>query len=96
LRSHSAAQRREISRQPLGRTLPAGDAQSGEDHDFEQVTPDVRAPLKSWHINHSSTAPQYVPGVDGMQTLAVLALRELLDNPGRDDWDDLVAANRAL
>jgi hypothetical protein len=23
--------------------------QSGEDHDFEQVAPDVRAPLKSWH-----------------------------------------------
>ena len=24
------------------------------------------------------------------------ALRELLDNPERDDWDELVAANRAL
>jgi hypothetical protein len=23
-------------------------------------------------------------------------LRELLDNPERDDWDDLLAANRAL
>ena len=30
------------------------------------------------------------------QTLAVQALRELLDNPERDDWDELVAANRAL
>jgi hypothetical protein len=29
------------------------------------------------------------------QTLAVLALRELLD-PDRDDWDELVAAYRAL
>ena len=34
--------------------------------------------------------------MDEMQTLAVLALRELLDNPERDDWDDLLAANRAL
>jgi hypothetical protein len=24
------------------------------------------------------------------------ALRELLDNPERDDWDELLAANRAL
>jgi len=30
--------------------------------------------------------------MDETQTLAVLALRELLDN----DWDELVAANRAL
>jgi hypothetical protein len=34
--------------------------------------------------------------MDEKQTLAVLALRELLDNPDRDDWDELVAANRAL
>jgi hypothetical protein len=35
--------------------------------------------------------------MDGMQTLAaVRALRELLDNPERDDWDELLAANRAL
>ena len=34
--------------------------------------------------------------MDGMQTLAVLALRELLDNPDRNDWDELVAAYRAL
>jgi hypothetical protein len=27
---------------------------------------------------------------------AVLALRELLDNPDRTDWDELLAANRAL
>ena len=31
-----------------------------------------------------------------MQALAAQALRELLDNPERDDWDDLLAANRAL
>jgi hypothetical protein len=30
------------------------------------------------------------------QTLAVQALCELLDNPDRNDWDELVAANRAL
>jgi hypothetical protein len=34
--------------------------------------------------------------MDEMQTLAVLALRELLDNPERNDCDDLLAANRAL
>ena len=34
--------------------------------------------------------------MDEMQTLAVLALRELLDNPDRNDWDELLAANRAL
>ena len=35
--------------------------------------------------------------MDGMQTLAaVQALRDLLDNPERDDWDELVAANCAL
>jgi hypothetical protein len=48
-------------------------------------------------VNHSSTAPQYVPSMDGMQTLAaVQALRDLLDNPERDDWNELIAANRAL
>ena len=34
--------------------------------------------------------------MDEMQTLAVLALRELLDDPDRNDWDELVAANRTL
>ena len=34
--------------------------------------------------------------MDETQTLAVQALGELLDNPERDDWDELVAANRAL
>jgi hypothetical protein len=34
--------------------------------------------------------------MDETQDLALLALRELLDNPERDDWDDLLAANRAL
>jgi hypothetical protein len=34
--------------------------------------------------------------MDEMQTLAVLALRELLDNPDRNDWDELLVANRAL
>ena len=34
--------------------------------------------------------------MDETQTLAVLALRELLDNPDRNDWDELVAANRVL
>jgi hypothetical protein len=34
--------------------------------------------------------------MDETQTLALQALRELLDNPERDDWDELLAANRAL
>jgi hypothetical protein len=34
--------------------------------------------------------------MDETQTLALLALRELLDNPDRDDWDKLVAASRML
>jgi hypothetical protein len=34
--------------------------------------------------------------MDETQTLAARALRELLDNPDRDDWDELLAANRAL
>jgi hypothetical protein len=35
--------------------------------------------------------------MDGMQTLAAVhALRDLLDDPDRNDWDELVAANRAL
>jgi hypothetical protein len=34
--------------------------------------------------------------MDETQTLAVRALRELLDNLDRDDWDELLAANRAL
>src|SRR5580704_18768623 len=34
--------------------------------------------------------------MDETQTLAVQALRDLLDNPDRDDWDELLAANRAL
>jgi hypothetical protein len=29
------------------------------------------------------------------QSLAVRALRELLDNPDRDNWDEILAANRA-
>ena len=34
--------------------------------------------------------------MDETQTLAVRALRELLDDPDRNDWDELLAANRAL
>jgi hypothetical protein len=34
--------------------------------------------------------------MDETQTLAVQALRELLDDPDRSDWDELIAANRAL
>jgi hypothetical protein len=30
------------------------------------------------------------------QTFAAQALLELLDDPDRDDWDELLAANRAL
>jgi hypothetical protein len=46
-------------------------------------------------VKHSSTMPHYVSG-DETQTLALQALRELLDNPDRDDWDKLVAASRTL
>jgi len=34
--------------------------------------------------------------MDETQTLAVQALRYLLDNPDRNDWDELLTANRAL
>jgi hypothetical protein len=34
--------------------------------------------------------------MDETQILALQALRELLDNPARDDWDKLVAASRTL
>jgi hypothetical protein len=34
--------------------------------------------------------------MDETQTPAAQALRELLDNPDRDDWNELLAANRAL
>jgi hypothetical protein len=34
--------------------------------------------------------------MDKTQTFAVQALRELLDDPDRNDWDELLAANRAL
>jgi hypothetical protein len=40
--------------------------------------------------------PHYVSGMDETQTLALQALRELLDNPDRNDWDKLVAASRTL
>jgi hypothetical protein len=47
-------------------------------------------------VNHSSTVQYYVPRMDETQTLAAQALRELLDNPDRNDWDELLAANREL
>ena len=47
-------------------------------------------------VKHSSTMPHYVSGMDETQTLALQALRELLDNPDRDKWDKLVAASRTL
>ena len=47
-------------------------------------------------IKHSSTMSHYVSGMDETQTPALQALRELLDNPDRDDWDKLVAASRTL
>jgi hypothetical protein len=34
--------------------------------------------------------------MDETQELALRALRELVDDPERNDWDDLLAANRAL
>jgi hypothetical protein len=37
-----------------------------------------------------------VPGMDETQDLALRALRDLLDDSDRTDWDELLAANRAL
>jgi hypothetical protein len=34
--------------------------------------------------------------MDETQDLALRALRELLDDPERNDWDEVLAANRAL
>jgi hypothetical protein len=53
-------------------------------------------PLTDQAVNHSSTVPQYVPGTDETRIIALRALRELLDDAGPDDWDDLVASYRAL
>jgi hypothetical protein len=36
-------------------------------------------------INHSSTAPHYVPGMDETQTLALQPLREPLGKGGRNE-----------
>jgi hypothetical protein len=36
------------------------------------------------------------PHMGETQTLAVRALRQLLDDPDRTDWDELIAANRSL
>src|SRR4029077_20485625 len=47
-------------------------------------------------VNHSSIVPKYVRGMDETQDLAARALRDLLDDPERTDWDELLAANRAL
>jgi hypothetical protein len=59
------------------------------------VAPILAADRRSITVNHSSTVPHYVPGMDETQT-ALQALRELLDDPDRNDWDELVAASRAL
>jgi hypothetical protein len=39
---------------------------------------------------------QYGPGMDETQDLGLRALRELFDDPERNDWDEVLAANRAL
>jgi hypothetical protein len=40
--------------------------------------------------------PHYGPGMDETRILALRALRELLDNDGPDDWDELIACYRAM
>jgi hypothetical protein len=55
-----------------------------------------RTLVTSAAVNHSSIVPKYVRGMDETQDLAVQALCELLDDPDRNDWDELLAANRAL
>jgi hypothetical protein len=70
-------------RQPLGRDVLAADRRLHR-----------RPALPA--VNHSSTVPQYVPGMDETRILALRALRELLDDSECDDRDDLVACYRAL
>jgi hypothetical protein len=41
-----------------------------------------------------STMPQYVPGMYETQMLADRALRDLLDKPDRNDWNELLASVR--
>jgi hypothetical protein len=40
--------------------------------------------------------PQYVPGMYETQILAARALRDLLNKPDRNDWNELLALVRAL
>ena len=40
--------------------------------------------------------PQYVPGMYETQILAARALRDLLNKPDRNDWNELPALVRAL
>jgi hypothetical protein len=47
-------------------------------------------------VNHSSTMPQYVPGMYETQILAARALRELLDRPDCNDCKELLASVRVL
>ena len=47
----------------------------------------------AWRPDASESFP--LPPAE-TRMLALRALRELLDDPERNDWDDLLAANRAL
>jgi hypothetical protein len=82
----------------LDEVAKSGVARSCRDKPFRPAAAVAAGPQVEWRpaVNHSLTVPQYVPGMDETHTLAARALRELLDNPDRDDSDELLAANRAL
>jgi hypothetical protein len=69
---------------------------SGEIHGSRRGVNQPRDPGGLTAVNRSATVSKYVPGMDETRILALRALRELLDDDGRDDRDDLVACYRAL
>jgi Ribonuclease G/E len=69
---------------------PAGNAVERRKTALEEQIKDLRQVSELLH-DVRATGIMYET-----QSLAVRALRELLDNPDRDNWDELLAANRAL
>jgi Ribonuclease G/E len=69
---------------------PAGNAVERRKTALEEQIKDLRQVSELLH-DVRATGIMYET-----QSLAVRALRELLDNPDRDNWDEILAANRAL